>query len=123
MPGGRLLALSQGSTLSVSGHSPGGEELYVRIDVCKHYRNLEEGTTSFMVREGVWKVSPVRGVGIKPGVSTPGSESLQPIEPRRGAGSEDRPVVCLRPFGASGEGVGALPGVETPGFMPTPLRG
>jgi len=46
-----------------------------------------------------------------------------PMEPRRGAGSQRTELSRLRPFGAFGEKGGILPGVETPGSMPAPLRG
>ena len=66
---------------------------------------------------------PRRGAGIKPGVSTPGSAPRSSPEPRRGAGRLVRSVGCLRPFGAFRGCGDSLPGVETPGFMPTPLWG
>jgi cytochrome c553 len=60
-----------------------------------------------LLGEECQSLEPRRGAGIKPGVSTPGNEPPNLSKALKGR----------RQFGP------APPGVETPGFMPAPLRG
>jgi tetratricopeptide (TPR) repeat protein len=79
-------------------------------------------------REEPVREAPNGGAGIKPGVSTPG-EGPPPISKSRRDVGKSPTRAGLPPradaSAPSGLGVvgGALPGVETPGFMPAPPKG
>ncbi len=92
-----------------------------------------EGLAGGLRRPGVEIVlldrEPRRGVGIKPGVSTPGTGPFftpspegatawaEGCQPREGGGG------ACAPSGLGGHSEDPFPGVETPGFMPAPPAG
>ncbi|MFL6291780.1 MAG: toll/interleukin-1 receptor domain-containing protein [Thermoanaerobaculia bacterium] len=79
-------------------------------------------------REEPVREAPNGGAGIEPGVSTPGNATPTTPSPEgaeasaRGA-NPGRAVALPASLQDLGKSGGGPPGVETPGFMPAPLRG
>src|SRR3954467_12596398 len=74
-------------------------------------------------RGGPFRFQPRRGAGIEPGVSTPGKRISQIVKSPEGAQAAGSGQTLPAPLRGFWNGGGRIPGVETPGSMPTPLRG
>src|SRR4051812_17573073 len=111
MGGSRRGWLEVGSASKRRSHKGGGFKPTRGVPVGGSCRGcLEVGSASKRRRHEAWGFNPRR------------VEPSNPIQSPEGAQADRSVFGCLRPFGAFGEEGGVLPGVETPGFMPAPLR-